>query len=46
VGRLAAYSVQQAADLEICQTKNLALIEIIESVNKANAPKRPWWRLW
>jgi hypothetical protein len=36
----------QAADLERCRSKNAALIEIIESVNKANAPKKPWWQVW
>ena len=46
VGSLAAFSVMQAADLEKCQSKNAALIQIIESVNKANEPKKPWWKVW
>lgn len=45
VGKLAAYSVQQAADLEVCDSRREAAISIIETINKANAPKRQWWRL-
>jgi hypothetical protein len=44
VGRLAAFSVQQEGDLAKCRAKNAALISIIETVNKASAPKKPWWR--
>jgi hypothetical protein len=44
VGRLAAFSVQQEGDLAKCRAKNAALISIIETVNKAHAPKKPWWR--
>lgn len=46
VGRLAAFSVVQEGDLQKCRAKNAALIEIIESVNKANEPKKPWWKVW
>jgi hypothetical protein len=46
VGRLASYSVQQAADLELCDARRAAAVSIIEAVNKANAPKRPWWQFW
>ena len=44
VGRLAAFSVQQEGDLAKCRAKNAALISIIETVNRAHAPKKPWWR--
>ncbi len=44
VGRLAAFSVQQEGDLAKCRAKNAALISIIETVNKAHTPKKPWWR--
>jgi len=44
VGRLAAFSVQQEGDLAKCRAKNAALISIIETVNKAHEPKKPWWR--
>jgi hypothetical protein len=46
VGRLAAFSVQQEGDLAKCRAKNAALIEIIESVNKAHEPKKAWWKVW
>lgn len=46
VGKLASYSVQQAADLEVCNARRAAAVSIIEAVNKANEPKRPWWRFW
>jgi hypothetical protein len=46
VGKLASYSVQQAADLEICNARRAAAVSIIEAVNKANEPKKPWWRFW
>jgi hypothetical protein len=46
VGRLAAFSVQQAADLEICDARREAALSIIDAINKANAPKRSWWKLW
>ena len=45
MGRLAAYSVQQEGDLQKCRAKNAALIEIIEGVNKASEPKKPWWKI-
>jgi hypothetical protein len=44
VGKLAAYSVQQAADLELCDARREAAISIIEAINKAHTPKKPWWR--
>jgi len=44
VGKLAAYSVQQAADLELCDARREAAISIIEAINKAHEPKKPWWR--
>jgi hypothetical protein len=34
----------QEGNLAKCRAKNSALISIIDSVNKANAPKKPWWR--
>ena len=46
VGALAAYSVVQEGDLAKCRSKNAALVSIIDSVNKANAPKKPWWKVW
>lgn len=46
VGRLAAYSVQQEADLQICDARRAAAVSIIEAVNKANEPKKPWWKVW
>jgi hypothetical protein len=46
VGKLAAYSVQQAADLEICNARRAAAVSIIEAVNKAHEPKRAWWMFW
>ncbi|WP_284359935.1 hypothetical protein [Candidatus Phycosocius spiralis] len=44
IGALAAFSVQQSADLELCDARREAAISIIDTINKANAPKKPWWR--
>jgi hypothetical protein len=46
VGRLAAFSVQQEGDLAKCDSRREALVSIIETVNKANEPKKPWWKVW
>jgi hypothetical protein len=44
VGQLAAFSVQQEGDLNKCDSRREALVSIIETINKAHAPKKPWWR--
>ena len=44
---LAAYSIRQAAGIEICNAKREAVVAIVDAHKQiVDPPKRPWWRLW
>lgn len=47
VGDLAAYSIQQEANLMICEARKDSAIAIIDAhADATQQPKRPWWKVW
>lgn len=43
VGDLASFSLRQEAALQSCEAKRAGIVDLVD---KAQKPLKPWWKVW